>query len=187
MSVLEYGNGKICKELYDDVWEEFFNCIEYMSRYRGIFGAGETRDFQMAIVNVIVNICKLNPSSNKAVSMIRQLFKSFYFMGPFNYYGIISVIQRKVLPLLWKDYRAIERKKQRKLTFLANELSNAGRHVQGHIVRTIVKPYIRDLNIKWSKMTALDKLYATPWFPGTVSPLWPTHQTAHIDSIIREF
>ena len=188
MSVLEYGNGEICKELYDDVWKEFFiNCIEYRNRPRGLLGTGETRDFQMAIVNVIVNICKLNPSSDKAASMIRQLFRSFHFMGPLKRYGIIGDIRRKVLPLLWRDHRAIERKKQKRLTFLANELSNAGRQVEGHIARTIVKPYIRGLNRKWSKMTAFEKLYVTPWFPWTVSPLWPIHQTAHIDSIIREF
>ena len=49
-------------------------------------------------------------------------------------------------------------KKQRKLTFLANELHGDGRIVEAHIVRTIVKPYIWDLNLKWSKMTAMDKL-----------------------------
>ena len=53
----------------------------------------------------------------------------------------------------------IERKKQRKLTFLAND---AGRIVEAHIVRTIFKPYIRDLNKKWSKMTALKKLKTVP-------------------------
>ena len=57
----------------------------------------------------------------------------------------------------------IERKKQRKLTFLANELHGAGRIVEAHIVRTIVKPYIRDLtNKKWWKMTALGKLKTVP-------------------------
>ena len=56
----------------------------------------------------------------------------------------------------------IERKKQRKLTFLANELHGVGRIVEAHIVRTIVKPYVRDLNKKWSKMTALEKLKTVP-------------------------
>ena len=32
------------------------------------------------------------------------------------------------------------------------------RPVEAHVVRTIVKPYIRDMNLKWSKMTAVDKL-----------------------------
>lgn len=46
--------------------------------------------------------------------------------------------------------------------FLANELDGAGRHVEAHIVRTIVKPYIRDMNLKWSKMTAVGKLRLVP-------------------------
>ena len=76
--------------------------------------------------------------------------------------GVYKEIRYRLLPVLWRDHRAIERKKQRKLTFLANELGNAGRHVEGHIVRTIVKPYIRDLNRKWSQMTAIDKLKTVP-------------------------
>ena len=64
----------------------------------------------------------------------------------------------KILPIIWKDHRAIGLKKQRKLTFLANKLHGAGRIVKAHIVRTIVKPYIRDLNKKWSEMTTLEKL-----------------------------
>ena len=67
-----------------------------------------------------------------------------------------------ILPVLWKDHKAIERKKQRKLTFLANELDCVGRHVEAHVVRTIVKPYIRDLNRQWSRMSAVDKLKTVP-------------------------
>ena len=55
--------------------------------------------------------------------------------------------------------QALNGKNKKKLTFLANEVDNAGRTVEAHIVRTIVKPYIRDLNLKWSKMTALGKCY----------------------------
>ena len=60
--------------------------------------------------------------------------------------------------MLWKNHRTTERQKQKKLTFLTNELHNDGRVVEAHIVRTVVKPYIRDLNREWSQMTALDKL-----------------------------
>ena len=71
-------------------------------------------------------------------------------------------IRYEILPIPWKNHKAIERKKQRKLTFLANELGNVGRLVEAHVVRTIVKPHIRDMNRKWSRMTALRKLKAVP-------------------------
>ena len=61
------------------------------------------------------------------------------------------------LPALWKDHRAIERKKQNKLIFLAEVLDEAGRHTEAHVVRIIIKPYIRDLNFKWQNMTDFDK------------------------------
>ena len=94
--------------------------------------------------------------------MVHQILKSFIFEKPEHRRGVYKQIRYKILPVLWHDHRAIERKKQRKLTFLANELDNTGRHVEGHIVRTIVKPYIRDLNRKWSKMAAVDKLKTVP-------------------------
>ena len=71
-------------------------------------------------------------------------------------------IRYEILPILWKNHKAIERKKQRKLTFLANELGNVGRLVEAHVVRTIVKPYIHDMNRKWSGMTAIQKLKVVP-------------------------
>ena len=49
-------------------------------------------------------------------------------------------------------------KNKKKLTFLANELDGVGKTVEAHIVRTIVKPYIRDMNLKWSKMMALEQI-----------------------------
>ena len=94
--------------------------------------------------------------------MIHVILKSFLFEGPDKRRGIYKPIRYIILPVLWRDHRAIERKKQKRLTFLANELSSAGRHVEGHVVRTIVKPYIRDLNKQWSKMTAVDKLKTVP-------------------------
>ena len=75
---------------------------------------------------------------------LRQIYMDFWY---------------KILPIIWKDHKAIEiKKEEHKLTFLANELHGAGRIVEAHIVRTVVKPYIRDLNKKWSEMTTLEKL-----------------------------
>ena len=121
----------------------------------------ESKYFKEAILYLVFNIVELNPT-DKVGSMVHELVKSFFFEKPEYRCGIYKQIRYEILPVLWKNHRMIERKKQRKLTFLADELRNVGRVVEAHTIRTIVKPYIRDLNLKWSKMTALEKLKAVP-------------------------
>ena len=102
------------------VRREFFNnCLWYQvdSRYF------EQKSFQEALLFYIFNLVELNPT-NKVAIMIHQLLKSFIFKEPEHRRGVYKQIRYKILPVLWKDHKAIERKKQRKLTFLANELSN---------------------------------------------------------------
>ena len=153
MSVLKHN-----KILYQRMRREFFNnCLWYQVDGRYF----EQKCFQEALSFYIFNICELNPT-NKVASMNHQILKSFIFKKPEHRRGVYKQIRYEILPVLWKNHKAIERKKQRKLTFLANELSKTGRHVEGHIVRTVVKPYIRDLNRQWSKMTALEKLKTVP-------------------------
>ena len=60
--------------------------------------------------------------------------------------------------MLWKNHRGIERKKQKKLTFLANEFDKVARTVEAHVVHTIVKPYVRYMNLGWGKMSLVKKL-----------------------------
>ena len=146
------------KVLLQKVRREYFNnCLWYQVNGRYF----EQKGFQESLLFYIFNLCELNPT-NKVAIMIHQLLKSFIFKKPEHRRGIYKQIRYEVLPVLWKDHRAIERKKQGKLTFLANELDNTGRHVEGYIVRTIVKPYIRGLNRKWSKMAAIDKIKTVP-------------------------
>ena len=153
MSVLKHN-----KVLYKKVCREFLNnCLWY--QIDGCYF--EQKGFQESLLFYLFNLVELNPT-NKVASMVHQILKSFIFEKPEHRRGVYKPIRYKILPVLWKDHRAIEKKKQRKLTFLANELTNAGRRVEGHIVRTIVKPYIRDLNRKWSKMIALEKLKTVP-------------------------
>ena len=147
------------KDLFKKVFRGFeYNCLEVRRGrdYR------EFKYFQEAVLYFTFNLCELNPT-NRLGEISHKFLKLPFFEGPDQRRGIYKPIRYIILPVLWKDHKAVERKKQKKLSFLANELSNAGQHVQGYIVRTIVKPYIRDLNRKWSKMTALDKL-------KTVSP-----------------
>ena len=144
--------------LYNKVIREFrCNCLWYQVTGRYF----EQKAFQEALLFYIFSLCELNPT-HKVAYIVHGITKSFLFKKPDQRLGVYKPIRYILLPVLWKNHRAIERKKQKRLTFLANELSKAGRHVEVHIVRTIVKPYIRDLNRKWSKMTALDKLKTVP-------------------------
>ena len=144
--------------LYEKVIREFrCNCLWYQVTDRYF----EQKAFQEALLFYIFNLCELNPT-NKVPLIVNDITKSFLFKEPDQRLGVYKPIRYIILPVLFRDHRVVERKKQKKLSFLANELSNAGQHTQGHIVRTIVKPYIRDLNRKWAKMTALDKLKTVP-------------------------
>ena len=132
-----------------------FGFYMMLSRYHNIDGRyRETKKFKELFKIAIYEILQNNEN---AAPIIHQCLKDI-FLEPFTRVGIYKDIRYKILPILWKDHRAIERKKQRKLTFLANELHRDGSIVEAHIVRTIVKPYIRDLNQNWSKMTAIEKL-----------------------------
>ena len=138
-----------------------FEFYVMLSRYHNIDGRyRETKKFKELFKIAIYEILQNN---EHAAPIIHQCLKDT-FLEPFTRVGIYKQIQYILLPALWKDHRTIEPKKQRKLTFLAKELHGVGRVVEAHIVRTIVKPYIRDMNQKWSKMTAVEKFQ-------TVQPL----------------
>ena len=125
--------------------------VPYFKYYR------ETPVFKEAVLDFVFSICELNPT-DKVGSIIHEFLKSWFFKKPEHRRGVYKHIRYVVLSMLWKNHRTIERQKQKKLTFLANELHGVGRTTEAHVVRTIVKPYIRDLNRHWSKMTAFDKL-----------------------------
>ena len=143
-------------DLLEDVYREFSNnClwVNIDNSYR------ESKYFKETVIYFVFNICELNPM-DKIGNIIHEFLKTPFFENPEHCRGIYRQIRYEILPVLWKNHRVIEQKKQGKLTFLANELHGAGRIVEAHIVRTIVKPYIRNMNKKWSKMTALEKLKA---------------------------
>ena len=145
-------------DLFKNVYKEFSNNCLWVDLGRDY---RESKYFKEAVLYLIFNLCELNPT-NMLGNIIHEFLKTSFFEKPEHRRGVYKEIRYKLLPVFWVDHCAIERKKQKKLTFLANELDNTGRHVEGHIVRTIVKPYIRDLNRHWSKMTAVDKLKTVP-------------------------
>ena len=147
----------ICKhpaDLFQNVYREFYNNLLYTHINRRYI---ETKYFKEAVQRLVFNICELNPT-NKVGPMIHEFLKLTFFEKPEYRKGVYIQIKYQVLPVLWKNHKEIERKKQKKLTLLANELHSAGRYVEAHVVRIIVKPYIRGMNLKWSKMTALQKI-----------------------------
>ena len=113
----------ICKhrsDLFNDVYREFYNNLLYIyidGRYI------ETKYFKEAVQRLVLNICELNPT-NKVGCMIHEFLKLSFFEKPEYRKGVYKQIRYQILPVLWKNHKAIERKKQEKLTFLANEMDN---------------------------------------------------------------
>ena len=147
------------RDLFEDVYREFLNNRLYII-FRGQYN--ESKYFKKAVQRLIYNICILN-STNDVGHIVHEFLKSRLFGKPEYKKGVYKEIKYKILPVLWKNRKAIERKKQKKLTFLSRELYNARRYTEALIVRTIVKPCIRDMNMKWSKMKAEQKLEACKW------------------------
>ena len=125
-------------------------------------GYKETVYYKEVVKCIIFKICELN-NTFMVAAMIHGFLKSNLFGKPMYRGGVYKTIKHQILPVLWKDHKTIERKKQKKLSFLAKELNNGGQYVKAHIVRTIVKPCIRDMNLKWSKMTCVQKLESVVW------------------------
>ena len=116
-------------------------------RYVKIARYCKTPKFQKLFMDLIDEICKQN--ATKEVAPIIHQFLKVIFLESFTRVGVYKQIRYVLLPALWRDHMAIERQKV---------LDEAGRHLEAHVVRIIVKPYIRDLNLKWQNMTALDKV-----------------------------
>ena len=89
--------------------------------------------------------------------MVHEFLKLSFFEKPEYRKGVYRQIRYQILPALWKNHKAIERKKQKRLAFPANEMDKAGRHVEAHVVRTIVKPHVKDMGKAWEEMTAMQK------------------------------
>ena len=109
-------------DLFKNVYREFSsNClwVDLGRDYR------ESKYFKEAVLYLVFNLCELN-STNMLGNIIHEFLKTSFFKEPEHRRGVYKQIRYVVLPVLWKDHKAIERKKQRKLTFLANELTPAG-------------------------------------------------------------
>ena len=143
-------------DLFNDVYKEFYNNLLYIyidGRYI------ETKYFKEAVQRLVFNICELNPT-NKVGCVVHEFLKLSFFEKPEYRKGVYKQIRYQILPALWKNHKEIERKKQEKLSFLANEMDKAGREIEAHVVRTIAKPHMKEMGKEWEEMTAMQKFKA---------------------------
>ena len=122
-------------DLFEDVYREFQNNLLW-NYIDGSYRV--SKYFKEKVLYFVFNVVELNPT-DKAGNIIHEFLRMFFFENPEYRCGIYRQIRYEILPVLWKNYKAIEPKKQRKLTFLANELHKVGRIVEAHIIRTVVK------------------------------------------------
>ena len=102
----------ICKhraDLFQNVYREFYNNLLY-THINGQYI--ETKYFKKAVQSLVFNICELNPT-NKVGPMIHGFLKLTFFEKPEYRKGVYKQIRYQILPVLWKNHKEIEQKKQK--------------------------------------------------------------------------
>ena len=106
-------------ELFRDAFWEFSRnllWVEIGVSYR------ESNEYRRAVLTLVREICKLYPTS-KAGNIIHDFLKNcVIFEKPECRKGVYKDIRYKILPVLWKDHRAIERKKQKKISVFSERI-----------------------------------------------------------------
>ena len=106
--------AKNYRYLFEEVNREFYNNLLWYNvdgHYR------EQKHFKEKMLKFVFNIVELNPT-DKVGSIIHSLLKSFFFEKPEHRRGVYKQIRYKILPVLWKNHKAIERKNNVSLRFL---------------------------------------------------------------------
>ena len=102
-----YHRAGLMKEVLSEfhintLWEDIDG------RYR------ESKHFKKAVMGLVTNICELNPT-NKVGNVIHEFLKIPVFGKPDYRQGVYKQIRYEILPVLWKNHRAVEREKQKKI------------------------------------------------------------------------
>ena len=96
-------------ELFENVYNQFsYNYLE-VNRCRVY---SESKYFKEAVLHFIFNLCERNPT-DKVAGVVHGVLKSFLFKEPDQRRGVYKPVRYKILPVLWKNHRAIEKKKQK--------------------------------------------------------------------------
>ena len=118
----------------------------------------ETRFFRQLVRLKVKNIIEANPHDVLGTTVESFMKSTIFFKTTFQKKNPSYIFLKKiVVPALKKDHRKVVKHEQRMLAFLANEMDKAGRHVEAHVVRTIVKPHVKDMGKAWEEMTAMQK------------------------------
>ena len=123
--------------------------------YTGVYV--ETKLFRQLVRIKVKNIIEANPHIEGVI--VGFFMKSkFFFEKTYQKKNPSYIFLKKiVVPALKKDHRKVVKHEQRMLSFLANEMDKAGRNVEAHVVRTIVKPHLKEMKKDWEEMTAMQK------------------------------
>ena len=122
-----------------------------LAEYSQGFGYRESKDFKDAVK------CYKTKSLKDIAFLKRFISRVFTDKSLRIRSDACKHLRYTLLPFLQKDRVRIERKKEKRLSFLAEILDKLGRLMEVHMVRVIVKPNIRNLNLKWKNMPALEK------------------------------
>ena len=92
---------------FNEAFKEFSRnmlWIDATGRYR------ETKYFKEAISKLVFNMCELNPT-NKVGNLMHEFLKTNFFEKQEYRQGVYKQIRYEILPIVWKNHRAIEREK----------------------------------------------------------------------------
>ena len=120
----------------------------------------ETELFHQLVRIKVKNIIEANPHDEGTT--VESFMKSKTFFGTTYQKKNPSYIFLKkiVVPALKKDHGKAVKHEQKMLAFLAYEMDKAGRHVEAHVVRIVVKPHLKEMKKDWEKMTPVQKYVA---------------------------
>ena len=144
--------------LFKNMVEE---CKKSLIRYftKGIYL--ETRFFHQLVKLKVKNIIEANPHDVFGTTVGFFMKSKIFFGRTFQKKNPSYIFLKKiVVPALKKDHRKVVKHEQRMFSFLANEMDKAGREIEAHVVRTIVKPHIKEMGKEWEEMTAMQKFKA---------------------------
>ena len=130
-------------KLFKSMVEE---CKKSLIRYfkKGIYL--ETRFFHQLVRLKVKDIIEANPHDVVATTVGFFIKSKIFFRETFQKKNPSYIFLKKiVVPALKKDHRKVVKHEQRMLSFLANEMDKAGREIEAHVVRTIVKPHMKKM------------------------------------------
>ena len=146
------------RSVYDCIKENIKDVFEFVSFLMNLMNLMKfsLRDFKNELCRSIMIAGSMDTETDFEITCIYmitimvQSIKDNNDMKP--YYTFFT---KEVLPVMWKDRKGIELKRQ--LEHLAKLLDKNERYQEAHIIRIIVKPYLEEMNRKWTNMTAQEK------------------------------